>query len=199
MITAESRDFNVATYSVASFTGTAFASTTFTGIPGGALACGFRAEFPEQDSAIALAAKPATRKPFALYLRKLFFINQNPRPIKQPSFGIFPPCPEPRWTGLYNQVLLNYDRRFYPNNNDFHIGPNWPGNRRSVSPVDHLPQDFLHDFRRHRCGHSRHIPHRVELHHVRPHDLSLDRVQVSNCFPYPHAAGSAIPASARKR
>ncbi len=38
MITAESRDFSVATYSLASLTGTAFASNTLTGMAPGPLA-----------------------------------------------------------------------------------------------------------------------------------------------------------------
>ena len=66
MITAESRDFSVATYSDASLTGTACACSTLTGIAPGPAAWAFCAALPEQPTVITLAAKTAANKPFAI-------------------------------------------------------------------------------------------------------------------------------------
>jgi hypothetical protein len=75
MITAESRDFTVATYSVASLTGTARASSTFTGMACIPPACGFGAAFPEHPNIPALAAKTKASKLPAAYPSKRFAIN----------------------------------------------------------------------------------------------------------------------------
>src|ERR1700674_5770543 len=61
MMTAESRDFSVATYSVASLTGVACATSTFTGIAGGPLACAFSVAFPEHPT-VAPVQATANRK-----------------------------------------------------------------------------------------------------------------------------------------
>src|SRR5882724_6217951 len=59
MITAVSRDFRVATYSVVSFTATRRAISTFTGIPAGPWGCAPRAEPPLQAMSSAASAKVA--------------------------------------------------------------------------------------------------------------------------------------------
>jgi hypothetical protein len=65
MMTAESRDFNVATYSEASFTGTARASITLTGMAGGPAApCGVGAVFLEHASVAAIPINPRLSKAF---------------------------------------------------------------------------------------------------------------------------------------
>jgi len=64
MITAESRDFNVATYSVASLIGVARASCTFTGIAFGPLAGAFCAALFEQPGPNEIATSAATSEPF---------------------------------------------------------------------------------------------------------------------------------------
>jgi hypothetical protein len=64
MITAESRDFSVATYSEVSCTGTALASITFTGIAGGPPAGAVWAEFFEHASPTLIPDKTATSKLF---------------------------------------------------------------------------------------------------------------------------------------
>jgi hypothetical protein len=66
MITAESRDFNVATYSVASLIGIARASSTFTGIALGPLACAFCEALLEQPSITPVTTKAATSRLFVL-------------------------------------------------------------------------------------------------------------------------------------
>jgi hypothetical protein len=81
MITADSRDFSVATYSDASLTGTACACSTLTGIAPGPAACGFCAPLLEQPTVIALAAKTAASKLFAADSRMLFAISRKPLSI----------------------------------------------------------------------------------------------------------------------
>src|SRR5919109_3837943 len=61
MITAESRDFRVATDSVVSSTGTSCATTTFTGIAVGPCACGSVALLQPVAMAISKRSVPATR------------------------------------------------------------------------------------------------------------------------------------------
>jgi hypothetical protein len=62
MITAESRDFSVATYSVASSTGVACATSTFTGIAGGPCASALCVALLEHAEVAALAANAERRK-----------------------------------------------------------------------------------------------------------------------------------------
>src|SRR5256885_549644 len=71
----------------------------------------------------------------------------------------------------------------------------------ALSPLtdNHLAQDFLHNLRRHRRRNAAEILHWVVLHHVRPHDLSLDRVQMRDRFPYRHPSWLPMRYSRGKR
>src|SRR6266436_774921 len=62
MITAASRDFSVATYSVVSFTGISFAVCTLTGIPAGPGGAAPRTESPLQAAVNAASAKTAASR-----------------------------------------------------------------------------------------------------------------------------------------
>src|ERR1700730_18480562 len=76
MRTAECRDFSVATYSVVSFTGTARASCTFTGMPADELAVGFCVAPPEQASVAPIAPpRPASNRLLPTGFRKLIAMD----------------------------------------------------------------------------------------------------------------------------
>src|SRR5437899_2096342 len=64
---------------------------------------------------------------------------------------------------------------------------------------NHFPQNLLHNLRRHRCRNAAEILHRVVLHHIRSHDLSLDGVQMRNGLPYRYPSRLAMRNSRRKR
>src|ERR1051326_2403966 len=47
-------------------------------------------------------------------------------------------------------------------------------------PRNHLPQNLFHNLRRGGSRYSRNILQWVVLHHIRPHNLTFDRMQMSN-------------------
>src|SRR5271166_2738551 len=85
MITAESRDFSIATYSLASLTGTVLASITFTGIAGNPPpCCGFCFEH-EQPETTAIMPSVVLKSRFAKTGGKFCRIGQRTSQLQRPA------------------------------------------------------------------------------------------------------------------
>src|ERR1051326_3112300 len=59
-------------------------------------------------------------------------------------------------------------------------------------PHDHPPQNLFHNLRRDGSRHSRNVLHGVVLNHIRPHNLTVNRMQVSDGFPHRHPSRLAM-------
>src|ERR1700676_3780795 len=67
------------------------------------------------------------------------------------------------------------------------------------STRNHLPQNLLHNFRRHRRRRAGNIPHRIKLHHIRAYNFSLNRIEMRNRLPHRQPAWLTMGNSRRKR